>query len=232
METRYFLELATPPDADLREQLLASGALLESALTGWALPSEQVWQDIEAALKDRQVEHDLFYEYAPTATDDDDELAAFLPLTALSAAEPVTPGQLIALRDEETSSTVASERLVDLLAPVTTGLEWQPIEGSGDLLRLTAARPLPEPVVVPHAVFRSKGMDGRWAVQSDGRELLTDASRKLVREAGAAFAPECVVDGDVLPWLRPLLVSRRVLRVLTEHDVQGVAGAPVYLGTA
>ncbi|MGH7511007.1 MAG: hypothetical protein ACREMZ_16300 [Gemmatimonadales bacterium] len=230
METSYFLELADPPGSELRQLLLSRGARLESALTGWAIRSAADWEIIERRLREEEVEFDLFYEFAATPDDDVEDLVAYLALAPLDSVEKIDPMQLILLRDEMTSSTVASESLVELLKSATQRLHWQPVDEHKGLLRLVQAPALPDPVVVPHAIFLSEGTSGLWAVQSDGRELLTSASRRLVKETGAALAPECSVEGRVLHWRRPLLFSGRVLALLEEHKVEGPTGTRSFLG--
>lgn len=230
METSYFLELADPPGPELRQLLLSRGSRLESALTGWAIRSAADWGIIERKLREEEVEFDLFYDFVASPDDDVEYLVAYLALAPLDSVEKIDPTRLILLRDETTSSTVASEGLVKVLKSVTQRLQWQPVDGRKGLLRLVQAPALPDPVVVPHAIFISEGTSGLWAVQSDGRELLTSASRQLVKETGAALAPECSVEGRVLLWRRPLLLSGRVLTLLEEHKVDGPAGTPSFLG--
>jgi len=230
METNYFLELEDPPGPELRQLLLSHGALLESALTGWAIRSTADWKIIESTLRKEGIEFNLFFEFSASSDDNMESLVAYLALASLDSVEDIDSAQLVLLRDEITSSTVASKSLVNLLESVTQHLQWQPVEGRKNLLRLVQAPALPDPVVVPHAIFVSKGASGLWAVQSDGRELLTSANRQLVKETGVALAPECLVEEKVLHWRRPLLLSGRVLTLLEEHRVEGRAGAPSFLG--
>lgn len=231
MKTSCFLELAAPPDPELRGLLLQIGARLESALTGWALPDDGSRQALEAELQRRGVPYDFYFDFVPSAADHPENLAAYLPLTALNDAAPAEAGELVLLRDEEHSTTVASENLIDLLPEVTTGLGWEPIAQRPRIKRLVNALDLPEPVVVPSAVFQSQADDGTWAVRSDGRELLTPTNLKLVRQGGMVRAPQCQIADRVLTWRRPMVFSGLVLQFLEGRSIRGIAGAPVYLGT-
>jgi hypothetical protein len=232
MDTKYYLELAAPPDQELRDSLRDSGATLESALTGWALPLGMPVEALEADLRRRGVKYDLYTDLVPSGEDNADDLAAYLPLAALADAAPPGDGELVMLRDEDRHGTVASVSLIERLDEVTTGLEWVPVEGGDPLLRRLVGVPeLPDPVAVPRGTVGWQATDdGTWAVSSDGAELLTPASLDVVRRHGLAIAPACEVDGKILRWRRPVIASGRVLDLLNGLDMRGRNGEPVYLG--
>src|SRR5262245_16934797 len=121
-----------------------------------------------------------FHEYNPTPDDDPRLLAAGLGLRDFTELD-VSPDDLVLACDERTLSTVASEAMASLLGEMTSG--------------------------VPRTMFLSEGTDGVWAVQSDGRELLTAANLRAVQEHGLVRAPSCVTDGRVLAWRRPPIFS-------------------------
>jgi hypothetical protein len=230
MKVSEILEFERLPDPAVRELLERSGGRPHLSPAEWLLPSGAA-PSVEAELSRRGVRFEVFYELEPAPGESPDELAAYLPLQDFDRLRKDDRPLVLAV-DERTNARIASEALVRVLDEVTAGVAWTPSEEHGGMLVLSDARPLPDPVVVPHAVSLSQTSGGAWAVRTDGRELLTPASVRALRDAGIALAPFFSTGGRTLPWIRPPVFGGRVLESLRGLEVNGINGAPVYLGQA
>lgn len=229
MDMHRVIKFETPIDDGLRSLLAESGARPQTDPMGWLMPSPEASAAVEAHLRSVGFPFEIFFEMFPTPGEPLDRLAAYLPLDDFEAIDAV-PGTLVLACDEESLDTVASVEIVRLLEAVTAGMSWSPYDGHSGFLRLSRAAELPEPVVVPRAMFLSQGASGRWAVQSDGRELLNPRNLDVVRKAGIAQTTACVVDTEVLLWRRPPIFGGAVLAVLRDQEVNGVLAPPSFLG--
>jgi hypothetical protein len=230
MDTYRLIVFDVPIRVELHDLMTTRGARPDSAdPLAWLTPSSEVFTAIEGELKDRNVPFETFYELRPSPDEDSRQLAAGIGLRELTDLE-ASSDDLVLACDERTLATVASKKMVTLLGTMTSGAVFDPLVGHDGFFVLTAAAELPEPVVVPNAMFLSEGDDGVWAVQSDGRELLTTTNLEAVQKHGLVCAPRCVTAGQVLRWRRPLIFSGPVLVQLQAHDIQGLLSAPVFLG--
>jgi hypothetical protein len=231
MDIRHLIVFDTPVSADIHNLLTTKGARPDSAdpLT-WLLPSARAFKIIEAALKGEGIPFEVFFESIPTSADDPRQLAAGMASRRFANLD-VTPDDLVLATDGRTLATVVSRKMKTLLEPVTRGVEFDPLSGHDGFFVITKTVDLPEPVIIPRAVFLSEGDAGIWAVQSDGRELLTDINLRVVREHGLVHAPRCIIDGKILPWRRPPIFSGPTLDHLRDKNIQG-ALSPVFLGHA
>jgi hypothetical protein len=228
MDMRRLVVFDAPITEELHVLLAGEGARPDSVdPLAWLTPSPAGFTRIEAALRRLDIPFEVFYEAHPAPGEK--HLAAGLGLDDFDGLD-VASDDLVLACDERTLATVVSAAMMDLLTPVTTGVTFDELVGHDGFFVITVTANLPDPVVVPRAMYMSDGDDGTWAVQSDGRELLTETNLRVVQEHGVVSAPECVVDGRVLRWRRPLVFSGRVLVELHDEDVRGVLSPPVFLG--
>jgi hypothetical protein len=232
MDTYRLIVFDAPIGVELHDLMTTRGAHPDSAdPLAWLTPSYEAFKAVEGDLKDRNVRFETFYELRPSPGEDSRQLAAGIGLRELTELE-ASSDDLVLACDERTLATVASEKMAMLLRTMTSGTVFDPLVGHDGFLVITAAAELPEPVVVPNAMFLSEGADGVWAVQSDGRELLTTANLQVVQKHGLVSTAHCVTAGRVLRWRRPLIFSGPVLVQLLAQDIHGLLSAPVYLGHA
>lgn len=213
-------------DDELREALAEAGGRPDSYDTGWQVFSDEERDRAAAALEAHGIAYDVRYELAPAPGEPTADLAAYLPLDDLSEID-ADPRALVLALDGD--APVASAPMVALISPHTDGLVWE--DRPDGLQSLVTAPELPDPVGVPRALFLSEGTDGSWAVQSDGRELLTPESLAVVRRSGLVLASTCAVGGATRHWRRPPIASGAVLRAIRDRDVHGIMGPPVFLAT-
>jgi hypothetical protein len=228
MKVSEIIEFERLPDPAVRELLESSGGRPYLSPADWLLPSAAA-PGVEAELARRGLPFEVFYELEPAPGESPDELAAYLPLQDLGLLEEDDRKLVLAI-DERSNGPIASEELVRVLDPVTVGATWTESPEHPGMRLLADARQLPDPVVVPRAVSLSQAPSGVWVVRSDGRELLTPASVRALRDVGIARAPFCLVDGRTLAWNRQPIFGGRVLDALRGLDVKGITGPPGYLG--
>jgi hypothetical protein len=228
VNVNYVLELEVPTDALLRAALIAEGAIPTNVETQWVLSSKSAVEGVRHVLMRRRTGFRVFYRLAPEASDATRDLCCYLALKAWDETQRFASDEYYVSRDVATSTVVATRAVIDILSSVTAEVRFEPM--SSGLFRLAYARDLPDPVVVPVAFFTGKADDGTWAVQSDGRELLTKSNRQAVRESGLVHAPRAVVGHDLLRWRRPPVVSGDVWAALEAIAVEGLDKPPPYLG--
>lgn len=227
MQVSEILEFERLPDPVVRDLLEHAGGRPYFGPADWRLPAG-AGEGVRSELARRGVPFEVFYELEPAPGESPDEQAAYVPLQDYDRLEQDDRPLVLAV-DERSNERIASEQLVRLLDDVTAGVTWTPSDRAG-MLVLSDARQLPDPVVVPRAISLSQTEGGAWAVRSDGRELLTPASVRALREAGIALAPLVSTGGRTLPWLRGPVFGGRVLEVLGRLDVKGITAPPSYLG--
>ncbi|MGH8684592.1 MAG: hypothetical protein ACREUM_04495, partial [Nitrosospira sp.] len=211
MDLRHVIHFEMPIDDELHELLVNSGSRPHTQPTDWLTPSVESFESLKTKLTEKRVPFEVFFDIQPSPGDDLEDLAAYLTLDDFSSLD-VDSGDLVLACDERTLATVASEKMINFLAGVTEGTTWDPLSGHDGFFVLTDLPELSEPVVVPRAMFLSEATTGTWAVQSDGRELLTADNLRRIRDQGIAETRACVVDGQVIPWSRPPIFSGKVLR--------------------
>jgi hypothetical protein len=230
VDVNYAVYLREPPGDDLRDALVHAGARLVSALTGWALPPGTSWDSLAPLLAEHAAEFDIYYEYVPGSRDEIASLAAYVGLERFVEDETYAdPNEPLLFYDDTGTGLLGTEPATQALNALTTGLQWAVTDVDPDLFRLVQATALPEPVVVPRAMFLGEDANGVWAVQSDGRELLSSANRKAVQSLGLVLAPTCLVNDRVLRWRRSPIFGGRVIEELRRQDIGGLSGQVLYL---
>jgi hypothetical protein len=141
----------------------------------------------------------------------------------------VTPGRALLATGPDDGRLVVNTTLLELLRPLTTGLEWQRYEhATAELWSLTSARELPEPIRIPRPVSMVQGMNGLWMVMDDGRSVITQSNLEHLRSVGIGWAVTLEVNGDVLPQPAIPVFGGRVLEVILKAGVE-LAIPPLYL---
>ncbi|WP_141716720.1 MULTISPECIES: hypothetical protein [unclassified Streptomyces] len=195
----------------------------------WVFPGASMPPEVEEYLRAEKIGFTSFFEIQPTATDSPDMLAAYLWLGYFEALRE-EEADLLLTRHTGLQEIIASTRLARELSEISPDIRWRNFGDRRGFMVLNPVPQLPDPVVVPHAVFVSEGETGIWAVRSDGRELLTSGNLEYLMLSGIANPTHCAVDGRLLRWRRGLIFGGRVLAFLMEHDVVGVRGLPSFLG--
>jgi hypothetical protein len=231
MEMQHIVTFETPIDAGLHDLLTGQGAWPDTDPWSWRTPSVEVFAALVAKLNDRGISFETFIEFLPSQGEDLERLAAYVGLDDFTEVR-ATASDLVMASDERTFATVVSARMRQHLSTMTTGLTFDPLAQHDGFFVITEAVQLPEPIILPRTIFLSEGTDGVWAVQSDGRELLTEANLQTVRESGMVYAPRCETNGQVLRWRRPPIFSGPVLAQFRDMDIQGIIDPPAFLGHA
>lgn len=119
---------------------------------------------------------------------------------------------------------LVNERLKDLLERNASGLQFNAIEEKG-WFRLDGISELPEPIVVPKTIYLSPNENppGTWAVQSDGRDVLTQANVAWVHKHGLAVSHEVKTPADRLAWRPRVVISGSLLALLWQEKISGLA---------
>jgi hypothetical protein len=221
-----------PLSGELHDLLAGEGARPDSSgPLAWLTPSPEAFTAIETELNDRNVPFTVFYEIRPSPEDDPGQLAAGIGLRDFAELD-ATPEDLVLACDERTLATVVSRKMATFLEANTSKMVFDPLVGHDGFFVITSVAELPDPVAVPQAMFLSEGTDGTWAVQSDGRELLSATNLRVIQEHGVVAARYCVTAGKVLRWRRPLIFSGFILAQLRAENIQGLLSSPVFLGHA
>ncbi|MBP2330387.1 hypothetical protein JOF56_010772 [Kibdelosporangium banguiense] len=229
MDIRHVVTFETPIGSDVRSLLTAEGAQPDLDPLSWLAPSIEAFVTIEAKLNERGIPFDVYFEFQPGPGDDPQNLAAYVGLDDFAEVN-ATAEDLVLACDERTLATVASRRMRQLLDAITSGVTFDPLTGYEGFFVITNAIQLPDPIIVPRTMFLSEGTTGTWAVQSDGRELLTERNFQIVRESGMVHAPYCTANNRVLPWHRPPIFGGPLLTRFRDMDIQGIIDPPAFLG--
>lgn len=229
MKTQVMMQLPSPAQNDTLLLLGRHGAEPHRKYKNtWYFFEASVPEEIEEHLRMKGVDFSVFFEFKPTAVDGPDELAAYLLLGRFEDLRNEDSSLLLA-RNVGLQDVIASAGLARELSEISPQIAWGHLEGDRDFLILEHVPRLPDPVMVPHAVFLSEGEDGIWAVQSDGRELLTRKNYEFLMQSGIANPYYCRIGGRVLRWRRGLVFGGRVLEFLTGQGVIGVPALPSFL---
>ncbi|MFD3524543.1 hypothetical protein [Streptomyces sp. NPDC058653] len=194
----------------------------------WCFPDAPAPEEAKEHLRRQGVDFAVFFEFEPTDADSRRELAAYMALSRIEKLREVDSDLLLA-RNVGLQDLIASARLARELTAISPHITWRRFENDPDFLIMERVPRLPAPVTVPHAVNLSEGEDGIWAVQSDGRELLTRENSEFLMQSGIADPAFCEVDGRVRRWRRGLVFGGPVLEYLTEQNVHGVPASPSFL---
>jgi Spore coat polysaccharide biosynthesis protein F, CMP-KDO synthetase homolog len=127
---------------------------------------------------------------------------------------------------------LVNQRVKDLLEKHAVGVQFNAIDENG-WFRLDGITNLPEPIVVPKPMYRSPNETppGTWAVQSDGRDVLTEANLAWVREHGLAVSHEVKTPADRVAWRPRVVVSGNLLALLRQEKINGLTVQPAPLLT-
>jgi hypothetical protein len=229
MKTQIMLQFPRPAQENTLSQLARNGAEAhKDYLNTWIFPGSSVPQEFDAYLRSRQINYTQFFEFQPTSTDSSDELAGYLWLGRFESVHE-EESDLILARGTDLQEVIASTELSRKLSSISTEITWSDFRDQDGFVMLNRVAQFPDPIVVPNAPFVSEGEDGVWAVQSDGRELLTQNNYELLMRAGIANPSQCTVDGRILGWRRGLVFGGRVLQYLMENEVVGMPSSPSFL---
>jgi len=192
----------------------------------WVLPTSHVPVGLARELDSHGIAYGLLFEIRPGPDEPIDRIAGF-PWLAPFDEHPFGD-DLVMAKLEGTNSLVCSEGFLERVGDMSAGLVLHEL-GENDGFYVVDPPELPDPIVVPRALHVVEGEDGLWIVRSDGRELLTARNGAVLREVGIARAPKCSIEGRTYDWKRVPVLSGRVLSVVDEGEVIGVAGVPGYL---
>ncbi|MFF9402934.1 hypothetical protein [Streptomyces sp. NPDC014744] len=231
MRKQVLINFNSPITQEARDTLIAKGAKRGDIFTAWRLPTDRIPVDLEESLRNIGASYCVFFEYLPTAEDAPGNVAAYLWLDYFEDLRASGSESIFAYR-RETSSIVASVPLAAEVKDFCNGSLWKRPKDLEGFFELAEVPTLPEPVIVQRAVSLAEGPDGKWGVQSDGRELLTRTNMETVAKSGIVQTVTCTVVDGTLKWTRPLIFCGRLLELLKERHVTGLEAFPVYLGLA
>lgn len=229
VKRQVVLNFDDPITATIRDLLLSHGAEPGSIFTAWRFSGTDIPKAVESALSQFGTEFSTFFEYQPQEAGSLDGTAAYLWLDDFDDAASGNNGDLLAYHNEA-SSFVANKSLAARISSIGHGLQWTEWDKELQLYKLEKVPELPEPVIVPRVISASEGSGGKWAVQSDGREFLTERNLAIVSRSGIAWTSHCAAGGSVLKWNRPAIFSGRILSLFSDGAVGGADGIPVFLG--
>ncbi|MEU3076810.1 hypothetical protein [Streptomyces laurentii] len=229
MKVKEVLELASPPSVEILHMLHEIGGLEGEESTLWEVPSGS-GDLLVSDLADRfGIEAMVTFRLLPEQADSMGDLAAYLNLESLEEGDWFEPEDLAILRDPRDLSCVVSSALMESIEALCKGLTWTPCPEFGYAHRLSGVPNFPEPLMVPRPVSMMQGETGMWLVQSDGIEVLSPGNVKFLRVAGIADSAKCVAAGREVRRLRIPVFSGRVIKLLENGEIQGMAGPPIYL---
>lgn len=201
----------------------------EGALVVWDYPTALVPEEMTSLLRSREIEFDTSYTLHPTPDDLPGELAAYLRLDYFEDHYAIAE-ELFLARQKDTLSFIGSDALIAALGPYTAEVTWEELRGCRGFHALASVPRLPDPVMIPRAVWMAETREGSWAVQSDGRELLTQANTEILQRSGIAQSDYCSIDGQVFRWDRPPIFGGAAIALLANEEVIGVSLPPIFLG--
>ncbi|MFI9173365.1 hypothetical protein [Streptomyces lincolnensis] len=207
------------------EEIMTRNGVSSPSPTRWTGPAESVLSAY-AELRRRGIQCYLLHDFEPDDSDRTENYGALLSLVpedAVSLQEEVP----LLIDTEDESSSLANRPLLDLLAPVTSGVEWAPRE-DGLFWELVQAPRLPEPVSLRTVFSKEQGSTGQWMISHDGRRVLTAHNLAFLREHGIARTDSEEVDGQTYPVPSSLVFAGRVVEILVSHGVE-FSDPPIYL---
>ncbi|GHI09574.1 hypothetical protein AQI88_27770 [Streptomyces cellostaticus] len=191
----------------------------------WVGPAEAVLP-VYSELRRRGIQCYLLHAFQPDASDRPERYGALLSLI------PETEANLRAdfpalLETDDGRVALANQSTLDLLAPVTKGVEWTG-RADGPLSELAAAPSLPEPVLLVTAFNFDQGTTGSWMIAHDGRMVLTESNLKFLHEHGMAWSDSYMVKGERYPVAPFLMFAGRVSDLLLSRGVE-FSDPPIYV---
>jgi hypothetical protein len=128
--------------------------------------------------------------------------------------------------DYHTEALVVSRQVQEILLETTTGLHWtsMPSTDGKDRSVVHVHEYLPDPIVVPVPLFvgPNESPVGTYAVQSDGRDIVTAVNADRLRQVGLAASLEVRIPSGVLNWRPRLVASGAVVAALQSANVRGL----------
>jgi hypothetical protein len=221
---RVIHTVLTLPSAEVGE-LMALHGVASPRRTRWTGPADAVLSAF-TELQQRGIQSYLIHDFFPDDSDQPDRYGALLSLVPESDANVRDDVPALISSDDE-EADLANQALLDLLAPLTKGLEWTRRE-DGRLWELTHAPRLPDPVSLGATHSFDQGATGLWMIAHDGRMILSDRNLEFLDEHGIAWTDSEAVDGQTYPTASSLIHSGRIADLLLSQPVE-FAAPPIYL---
>jgi hypothetical protein len=128
--------------------------------------------------------------------------------------------------DYQSERIVVTLRVKDLLERISRGLKWEAVEGMAgqELVLMSVVEHLPEPIIVPSPVFigPNEYPPGTYAVQSDGRDVITNANIAKLKGVGIAVSEDVRTKEKVMKWRPRLIASGEIEYALQSAKVKGL----------
>ncbi|MGY5124732.1 hypothetical protein [Streptomyces nigrescens] len=191
----------------------------------WTAPKDTL-ASIVSELEERGTQFYRLYAFTPDESDPPEEYGAHLSLFREDEKTPAE-GTPALLKSEDESAHVATLPLLDVLSPLTHGVEWQERE-NGSLWELAHAPQLPDPVSLPATYGLDQGSTGLWMISHDGRMVLTKKNLAFLNTHGMAWVDSYEANGERYPISPMLTYGGRVLESLSSSGVE-LRDQPIYL---
>lgn len=211
----------------VRDLLATIGGRPDSLGPGWLVTSEAEQRQVEEVLDRHGVSYDVYFSVTPAPGTPSEELAAYVSLEPLDECK-VGASDLVLACDGDLSRVVASASLISRLRSRGIAIAMSSNIRHDGLYSLDSFLRLPDPVHIQRVMFQSQALDGLWAIQSDGREIVTRRSLETIRTSGLAITTSCYANGREFQWRRPLIASGIFLDAI-RAEVVGVSGPPTFL---
>jgi hypothetical protein len=135
-------------------------------------------------------------------------------------------GQAEMAKDYQSERIVVTLRVKNLLERMSRGLKWEPVEGMAgqEFILMSVVEYLPEPIVVPSPVYigPNEYPPGTYAVQSDGRDVITNANIAKLKGVGLAVSEDVRVEEKSMKWRPRLIASGEIVHALQSAKVKGL----------
>jgi hypothetical protein len=129
-------------------------------------------------------------------------------------------------KDYQSERIVITLRVKNLLERMSKGMKWEPVEGmtGREFILMNVEEYLPEPVIVPSPVYigPNENPPGTYAVQSDGRDVITNANIAKLKNVGIAVSGDVRVKEEVMKWRPRLIASGEIVQALQSAKVKGL----------
>jgi hypothetical protein len=228
MKTRYAVYVEdSGPGKPIADFLAAAGAVRvpdPHDPCDWRVPAA-ARRRIKEGLDARGADYKLFYEFEAESNDPPDQLVAFLGIDSL-ASEKSDSSAPIFSRDPYDSRVVVNRSMLELLMPLVEGLRWEAYGKSSDLLVLTDATELPDPLLIPNPGELQQLEGGLWDVEDDGRLIVTRRSVEHVNRHGIAYSRAFLVRGEVYPGRDLRVYGGRVANLVRSVAKSGASYLP------
>jgi hypothetical protein len=128
--------------------------------------------------------------------------------------------------DYQSERIVVTWRVKTLLESLSQGLQWEPVGGTAgrEFVLMSVTEALPEPIIVPSPVFvgPNEHPPDTYAVQSDGRDVITDANIAKLKDVGIALSNEIKVKTKVVKHRPYLIALGTIIHALQSARVKGL----------